>query len=251
MSPLLVLLFVACSSRPDGVIDVYVASSLHGVLEEAAALYQREHGVTVRLNSAASSVLARQIGAGAPADVFLSAHPRWSAYLREQRHEALTGYGFAATSLVLARHVDRGSWADLAAFAADAGARLAVADPAHVPLGWYSIQVLERRGCKAALADRILTTENAAQTRRLLQRGEVDAAFLYAADVVQSEHLVVTERFGAADHDAVRYEVLCLNQTGATIAFINFLRGPAVAALLQRRGFLPVTGALADAASGK
>lgn len=243
----MLLLLGACSNRPSDVIDVYVASSLHGVLAEAAALYQREHGVTLRLNSAASSVLARQIVAGAPADVFLSAHPRWSAYLREQRRDGFAGFGFAGTALVLARRADRGSWNDLSDFVADGVARAAVADAAHVPLGWYTSQVLARRGCEATLAGRLLTTENAAQTRRLLQRGEVDAAILYAADVVQSENLVVVERFGGADHDPVQYEVLCLNQTPSVAAFVAFLRGPAVGALLQRRGFVPVARVLADA----
>lgn len=245
----LLLLPAGCGSQPAAVVDVYVASSLHGVLAEAAALYQREHGVRVRLNSASSSVLARQIAAGAPADVLLSAHPRWSAYLRDQRGGALIAYDFAATSVVLARRKDRGDWVNLAAFVADAEARLAVADGDHVPLGWYSDQVLERRGCKTALAGRVLTTENAAQTRRLLQRGEVDAALLYAADVVQAESLVVVERFGGADHDAVHYEVVCLDQAAPVADFVAFLRGPAVGAVLRRRGFAPASDAPADTAS--
>src|SRR5690349_1485581 len=54
-------------------INVFAAASLTDVLKELARGYEKENGDKVIFNFAASSVLARQIEEGAPADIFFSA----------------------------------------------------------------------------------------------------------------------------------------------------------------------------------
>ena len=69
------------SQRP---VTVFAAASLTNVLQRLGDEFTRSTGVPVRLVFAASSVLARQIDAGAGADVFISADQEWMDYL-EQR----------------------------------------------------------------------------------------------------------------------------------------------------------------------
>lgn len=56
---------------------VFAAASLKTALDDVTALWRNETGGEVVVSYAGSSALARQIEAGAPADVFISANPGW------------------------------------------------------------------------------------------------------------------------------------------------------------------------------
>ena len=61
----------------DGKITVFAAASLTNALQDIAAAYKQEKNVDVVSSFASSSTLARQIEAGAPADLFISADQKW------------------------------------------------------------------------------------------------------------------------------------------------------------------------------
>ena len=80
-------LLAQAAEAPGGEVVVLAASSLTDVLNDIAERYERETGAHVALSYAASSALARQIEAGAPADLFFSADADWMDYL--QKHELI------------------------------------------------------------------------------------------------------------------------------------------------------------------
>src|SRR5690349_8285303 len=62
-------------------LTVFAAASLTNVCEAIGKAYTAQTQQPVRFSFAASSALARQIEAGAPADVFVSADQEWMDYL--------------------------------------------------------------------------------------------------------------------------------------------------------------------------
>src|SRR5437667_8744228 len=54
-------------------VNVYAAASLTDVMKEIASAYEKDSGDKILFSFGASSLLARQIIEGAPADMFLSA----------------------------------------------------------------------------------------------------------------------------------------------------------------------------------
>ena len=66
-------------------VTVFAAASLKNALDDAAKLYQTKTGDKVTISYAASSALAKQIEAGAPADIFFSADLDWMDYLQEKK----------------------------------------------------------------------------------------------------------------------------------------------------------------------
>src|SRR6476620_11650804 len=66
-------LAVSAQSAQSAQLTVHAASSLTDAMKEIGAAFEKQSGDKVRLNFDASSILARQIEEGAPADVFLSA----------------------------------------------------------------------------------------------------------------------------------------------------------------------------------
>ena len=71
----LALAAVAASGARAEQVTVFAAASMKTAMDEITARYAEETGNTARVSFAGSSALARQIQAGAPADVFISANP--------------------------------------------------------------------------------------------------------------------------------------------------------------------------------
>jgi molybdate transport system substrate-binding protein len=75
------VLFAGAALSPaaaqDKTITVFAAASMKNALDEIDAAYTAKTGVKLSVSYAASSVLAKQIEQGAPADVFISADTDW------------------------------------------------------------------------------------------------------------------------------------------------------------------------------
>ena len=139
---------------PENDVLVFAAASLKEVLDEIAAASQPSTGATVRVSYAASSALARQIEAGAPASVFISADVEWMDYLAgKQLIEPISRVDLVANSLVLIAPAAEPVLLKIAKgfglAAALGNGRLAVADPAAVPAGKYAKAALTRLGVSA------------------------------------------------------------------------------------------------------
>src|SRR5450432_2244221 len=121
---------------------VFAAASLTDALDALDSAFTAQTHIQVKVSYAASSALAKQIEAGAPADVFLSADHEWMDYL-EQRKLLRTGTrrDVLGNELVLIAPADSAVRLKIApgfALAQALGAgRLASADPDSVPAGLY------------------------------------------------------------------------------------------------------------------
>jgi len=155
------LLCAASVTRAE-VITLYAAASTVDIMTLVARKFEDDTGHRVRLSVAASSALARQIEAGAPADIYLAANVRWMDYLaKRDLIEADSRRNLLRNGLVLIAPADGKAgdaplldgaypFSDLIG-----DGRLAMADPDHVPAGIYGRQALETLGADATLEDAI------------------------------------------------------------------------------------------------
>ncbi|MGB0798413.1 MAG: molybdate ABC transporter substrate-binding protein, partial [Planktomarina sp.] len=126
---------------------VFAASSMKAPVDEISARYGRETGQDVVVSYASSSVLARQIAFGAPADVFISANVDWMQYLVSEGAVAETDIRpFAANQLVIVgtgddTHLPLNSDAIVQRLH---NGRLGVPILDAVPLGQYAKQALTK-----------------------------------------------------------------------------------------------------------
>src|SRR5215469_9547024 len=129
---------VTLAQAPDTKLVIFAAASLKDALDEANAAYKREKGQETATSYAASSTLAKQIEAAAPADIFISADLDWMDYLAKRNLiKPETRANLLGNRLVLIAPVN--STVKLAigpnfplAQALGSG-RLAMADPGSVP----------------------------------------------------------------------------------------------------------------------
>lgn len=225
---------------------MFAAASLTDAMRAVAALWQAQGHPAPRLVFASSSTLAKQIVAGAPADLYASADLKWMDYLAQHKQIAPeTRHNLLGNDLVLIvpadhpKHVTIGPKFDLAALLGPRG-RLAVGDPAHVPAGIYAAQALKKLGLWAMAEPRLARAEDVRAALLLVERGDAPAGIVYGTDAAASARVMVAGRFPGDSHDPIVYP-FALTHAGDTPegrALLAFLQGPAAREVFAKRGFI-------------
>ena len=227
-------------------LTLSVAISMKEAIETLGRTFTvRQPGVTLRYNFGASGELQKQIEAGAPIDVFVSAATRQMDEL-EQKKLILsdTRRAFARNVLVVVTPADSGR--DLTAIADLLDARVtrvAIGNPKTVPAGQYAQESLRAVGAWDRLGPKLIFAENVRQVLEYVARGEVDAGFVYATDVPTAGPRV-REAFrpGEDTYPPVVYPVAVVagsRQERLARAFVQLLTGAEGQAALRGLGFQP------------
>jgi molybdate transport system substrate-binding protein len=242
LAAVLLALAVQGSASP---LTVSAAVSLTEALEEVAAAYRAAGGAPVTFNFAGSNVLARQIVNGAPVDVFVSAdETQMEAVARAGMIVVGSRVDVASNTLVLVADA-RTSIRTLADLDNAEVRRIAMGDPAAVPAGVYARRYLEDIGLWPRLEPKIVPMTNVRAALTSVQNGSASAAFVYATDARVAPGLKVVVTVAGALAPRIVYPACVVRtsrQPAAAAAFVNFLRGPAAAAILARHGFAPPSG---------
>ena len=226
-------------------VTLFAAASLTDAMEAVAGAYQAGGGEAPRFSFAASSTLARQIEAGAPADIYLSAHSAWMNRLEERGLlEPGTRQDLLANSLVLIGAPGR-EWPkngeDVEALPAllKDGERLVMGDPAHVPAGIYAHGALRSLGLWEELQNRLVFASDVRGALALVERGEAALGIVYATDAAIAPGVVRLGAFPAESHAAIRYPAARVAdaQGDGAAAFYDFLFSPEAAEIFRRFGF--------------
>ena len=230
---------------------VYAAASLTPVLQELMQGPAAEQGLEARLSFAASSSLARQIAAGAPADLFFSASVSWMEYL--EKKELIAG-GTRADLLgnslvVIAPRRERFFVEPRKGFPfADSFAgRLALADPAHVPAGIYARQALAYLGWWPALEHRLASAPDVRAALVYVERGECAAGIAYATDAAFSSKVEVLAVLPPESHDPIVYPLAAIRgRDGPAVRrLLAFFQSAEAAAIFSGHGFTVLNTAAA------
>ena len=226
-------------------VTVFAAASLTDAMKDISALWVQAGHPALRLSFGSSSTLARQIEQGAPANLFASADEKWMDYLaRKKLIVADTRKDLLGNDLVLVvpadqpRHVTINASFDLPGLLGATG-RLAVGDPAHVPVGIYAEQALRKLGLWDSISPRLARTDDVRSGLLLVERGEAPAGIVYATDAPVSKGVMVAGTFPDSSHDPITYPfaVTTAGDTPEAHALLAFLTGPDARAVFVRRGF--------------
>jgi molybdate transport system substrate-binding protein len=231
------------ASQPAQALVVFAAASLTDALAEVGRAFTASTQVPVLPSFAASSVLAKQIEAGAPAEVFVSADSDWMDYLEKRgllraatRHDllgnrlVLIAPTTSPARVVLAAHVDL--------TAALGGGRLATGDPDSVPVGRYAQAALTHLGIWEQVAPRLVRAENVRSALEYVARGEATLGIVYRTDALAEKRVRVVDVFPPGSHPPIIYPVALTSGAGArAAAFEDFLESTAAREIFARYGF--------------
>ena len=234
----------------EGTITVFAAASLREALEKQAMAYAAEGHRAPRLVFAASSTLARQLAAGAEAQLFLSADERWMANLGEARplsSAPLLGNRLALLARKGTQPPCDGLESCLRALPERLGdGRLALGDPQHVPAGRYGQAALSFYELLPALKERLLPADSVRTALAWVARGEAPLGLGYASDARVLPALEALAIIPAEAHPPIIYplgRLLDAPQQGEAQAFEAFLRSPRARTAWEEAGFTPLASA--------
>jgi molybdate transport system substrate-binding protein len=224
--------------------SVFAAASLKTALDRINDDWRKQTDEPARLVYAASSALARQIEAGAPADIFISADRDWMNYLAEKgliragsRVDLLGNHlvliapkgsaiktvvepGFPLTGLL-------------------GNGRLAVGAVDAVPAGRYAKAALVSLGVWDAVKDKLAQAENVRAALALVARGEAPLGIVYQTDAAIDPDVVIVGTFPDDCHPPIIYPAAIVTSSTSpqARAFLDDLRSPAAARVFEQAGF--------------
>jgi molybdate transport system substrate-binding protein len=229
-------------------VTVFAAVSLTNALTDIAKIYNLKNPVKIRLSFNATSTLAKQIEAGAPADIFISADEQWMDYLETRNLiDKSTRSSAFGNSLALVTKADDARQLKivpnlpLAAYLN--GGRLAIGDPDHTAVGIYAKQALLNLGVWDSVASSLARAASVRAGLTMVERGEVSMGIAFTTEAKLSDKVRILDIFPAKTHEAIVYPVaLVSSSTNADQgkAFIAFLSGSETRRILDGYGFVMI-----------
>ena len=243
----LFILTVVFATRawPAEPMRIFAAASTIAAVNEAVIQFNSRTGIAAAAVFASSGALARQLAAGAPGHVFLSANERWMSWAEKQgvidpksRQVILRNRLVLATLKGAGLRIHRIGKSEFLKLLGDK--RIAIADPAHAPLGAHTREALRWLGVWESVSPRALRMSDAARARALVERGEAPLGILYQSDTITSSRLEVAAVFPPEAHRPIEYEI-ALTRAGAAderaAGLLRWLTGKDARGVFAKYGF--------------
>jgi molybdate transport system substrate-binding protein len=224
-------------------ITVFAAASLTDSLKEIAATYEQASGDKILFNLGASSTLARQIEAGAPADIFFSAdEAKMDGLEKKGLIDNATRISRLGNSLVVVVAGDSSikiqSAGDLTNVSIN---KIALADPAAVPAGIYAKAWLEKQQLWKVIEPKVIPTENVRAALAAVEAGNVEAGVVYKTDAGISQKVKLAYEVPSGDAPVISYPVALVKdsqQPEAAKKFLNYLDSAEAGDIFKKFGFI-------------
>ncbi|AWN17832.1 molybdate ABC transporter substrate-binding protein [Salinisphaera sp. LB1] len=235
----------------DKPLIVFAAASLKNAMDGVAQAYDKSHdGADVKVSYAGSSTLARQIEAGAPADVYVSANQQWMDKLASDGLiDKSSRYNLLGNSLVLVApkssdvQVTLKKHVNLLAKLGQ-GNYLAMANTDAVPAGIYGKHALQWLGVWSRMQGHIAQGDDVRAALALVSRGESPLGVVYSSDAVADKGVRVVDTFPPASHKPIIYPAAATadSHNPQDADFLAFLKSDTAAKIFKRWGFKVVAG---------
>lgn len=232
--------FAFPSTARAGEVTVFAAASLKDAVDEVVADWTEATGTTAVVSYAGSSALARQIEAGAPADVFISASVDWMNVLEGQGLVvAETRVDLLGNTLVLIAADESGPLdvADLPVALGEGPLAMALYDA--VPAGVYGREALTSAGVWDDVVGRVAQAPNVRAALMLVATGEAPYGLVYATDAAAEPRVSVVAEMPDGSHTPITYPaaITAEGDGSEARAFLDFLQGAEADATFRRHGF--------------
>jgi len=238
------------AAKLDRPLIVFAAASLTDAVTKMSAVFTQDTGIAVKTSFAASSVLARQIEAGAPATVFFAADEEWMDYLEKRKLLAPgSRKNVLGNQLVLVAPTDSTATVKItsgpALIQALGGARIATGDPESVPVGKYAKAALINMGAWEQIKGQLIPAEDVRAALAFVARGDAPFGIVYLTDAKIEHRVKLLDVFPQNAYPPIRYPIAMTQDASADARrFLEFVTSPRAAAIFQTYGFalIPTAG---------
>jgi len=238
-----ILLLFSYSATATERVLIYAAASTSSAITEIINQFNKATPtINVKASFASSSTLAKQIEAGAPAHIFISASPDWMDYLQARQLISLQSRNnLLRNKIVLVTPKSNNLTVEMNNnfnFSKKIEGKLCLGDTSHVPSGIYAKQALISLAWWDKVKSKIVGSKDARAALALIERGECTAGIVYFTDIQTSTKIKLIAEFPENTHKPVVYPVAAIlpASTSANI-FINYLSSPQASKIFNSYGF--------------
>jgi molybdate transport system substrate-binding protein len=234
----------APGARADEPVIVFAAASLKTALDAAAIAFHADGGAEVKISYGGSLALARQIVAGAPADIFASAD-------EQSMDEAVKGAVIKTESRVdllsnqLVVVAPKQSSVDALPLTPEAftqaigSGHLATGEVNTVPVGRYAKEALRNLGLWTVVEPHLAMTDNVRAALAFVARGEAPLGIVYATDAAADATVKIVATFPEASHAPIVYPfaLTASSHNESATKFLVWLKSSPGRMIFDRQGF--------------
>ncbi|UTO21170.1 molybdate ABC transporter substrate-binding protein [Acinetobacter sp. Z1] len=222
-------------------VTVYAAASLTNAINELDAIYDQKNKVQIKTSYAGSSTLAKQIEAGAPADIFISADVQWMDYLQNKQLVSTNDrVNLLGNRLVVVAPKARPIKLKIDKsfdFTRVAQGKWCTGDTKSVPVGKYAKQALASIGWWDKVSTRLVETEDVRAALNFVARGECQLGIVYATDAAISRNIVIVGTFPENTYQPIIYPIGLVNKNTESMKFYKFLQSSQATKVFKKYGF--------------
>jgi molybdate transport system substrate-binding protein len=245
---LVLMLLMGCfnlvTAEPNKKVLVFAAASTTNAVDEIGQLFSQKKQGRFIPSFASSSTLAKQIAAGAPANVYISANPKWMRYLDEKNLiERGTRCDILGNAIVLitpsASDLKINIHPGFSLLNVLGNEKISMGDPDHVPAGIYGKQALITLGAWDEIASKVVRAKDVRTALVFVERGEVPLGLVYATDAAITDKVRIAGVFPEDSHPPITYQAAIVkgNSTQTALAFLEFLKSPDAGQVFEKFGF--------------
>lgn len=222
-------------------VTVYAAASLTNAINDIEKIYEKQNKVEVKTSYAGSSTLAKQIEAGAPADIFISADTQWMDYLQNKKRVAANDrINLLGNRLVLI--IPKGQSLNIKLDkTTDPNkvftGKVCTGDTKSVPVGKYAKQAFTNLGWWSRIEPKLVETQDVRAALNFVARGECQVGIVYATDAAISKEVKVAGVFPQNTHSLIIYPVGLIKKNSNSVKFYQFLQSNQAKAVFKKYGF--------------
>lgn len=177
---------VQASPAKAGEVVLAAAASLKDALEVLKPKIEKSlPGTHISITTGASGTLVQQIVQGAPIDIFISAAVKPMDLLAQDKRLLEGSRQTLLTNdiVLIVPKTNRLGLETIPQLTQSQVKRLAIGEPRSVPAGEYAVQVMRSLGLEKALESKFVLAKDVRQVLSYVERGEVDAGFVYSSDL--------------------------------------------------------------------
>jgi molybdate transport system substrate-binding protein len=224
-------------------VTIYAAASTTNAVNSIISEFEKKTGYTAVASFASSGTLAKQISNGAPADIFISANPKWMKWVEEkgmvEKSELLLANRLAL--VVNVKSEQKIAKADTETVSSlFNGKKFSIADPEHAPAGRYAQKAMETLGLWDSLKGNAARMQTVRAALALVERNAVPYGIVYSSDASASKLVKVLALFDESLHGAIRYPVAVVKDknSDAVKAMYSFLFSDESYKIFSEYGFM-------------
>lgn len=225
-------------------ITVFAAASLKNALDAIAAAFKTKSGQELKISYAGSMALARQVEAGAPAEVFVSADAASMDYLGQKGLiQPDTRSNLLGNALVVvapkASKLEKLAFTREAFASAIGSGKIATGDVASVPVGKYAKAAFEKLGLWSSIEQQFAFSDNVRAALMFVAREEAPLGVVYLTDAKSEPNVKIVATFPEDSHPPIVYPIALTTSAkgdGPT-KLLTFLKSKSAKAIFVEQGF--------------